>query len=165
MNKVLIILPFLLFSLVFAQNPAGFDKMATNMADKRVPIIKSTQVNQLLDKKKEIIFLDAREPKEYAVSHIKGATFVGYDDFNLSSVEKLDKNKIYVVYCSVGYRSGKIGYKLKEAGFTKVYNLYGGLFDWTNNGFPIYKDNKKTNLVHPYNKNWGKWLKEEHRSK
>ena len=88
-----------------------------------------------------------------------------YDNFKIKSVSKLDKNATIVVYCSVGYRSGKIGKKLREAGFTSVFNLYGGLFDWANNGNPIYSKKGVVKKVHPYNAKWGKWLKPELRSK
>ena len=148
-----------------AQNPEGFDKMAKKMADKTVPIIKSAQVVKLQAKGKKIVFLDAREIAEYKVSHIKEAIHVGYDDFDLKTVKDISKNTTIVIYCSVGYRSGKIGKKLREAGFTSVFNLWGGLFDWANNGNEVYKNGKKVTTVHPYNKNWGKWLKPELRSK
>ncbi|MGB1041563.1 MAG: rhodanese-like domain-containing protein [Flavobacteriales bacterium] len=148
-----------------AQNPEGFDKMAKKMADKTVPIIKTPQVLKLQKKGKKVIFLDARELAEYKVSHIKDAIHIGYDNFKLKSVSKLDKNATIVVYCSVGYRSGKIGKKLREAGFTSVFNLWGGLFDWANNGNPIYSEKGKVKKVHPYNTKWGKWLKPELRSK
>ena len=148
-----------------AQNPEGFDKMAKKMADKTVPIIKSPQVVKLQKKGKAVIFLDARELAEYKVSHIKDAIHIGYDNFKIKSVSKLDKNATIVVYCSVGYRSGKIGKKLREAGFTSVFNLYGGLFDWANNGNPIYSKKGVVKKVHPYNAKWGKWLKPELRSK
>lgn len=148
-----------------AQNPEGFDKMAKKMADKTVPIIKSTQVVKLQEKGKKIIFLDARELAEYKVSHIKNAKHIGYDNFDMKTIASIDKNAIIVVYCSVGYRSGKIGKKLRNAGFTSVFNLYGGLFDWANNGNPVYSGSGKVTKVHPYNGNWGKWLKPELRSK
>ena len=39
-----------------------------------------------------------------------------------------------IVYCSIGVRSEDIGEKLKELGYTKILNLYGGIFDWKNKG-------------------------------
>lgn len=158
---IILTLPF----IATAQNPEGFETMAKKMADKTVPIIKSTQVTKLQAKGKEIVFLDSRELSEYEVSHIKGAKHIGYDDFDMNSVKGIDKNATIIVYCSVGYRSGKIGKQLREAGFTSVFNLWGGLFDWANNGNPVYANNKEVTLIHPYNNNWGKWLKPELRSK
>jgi len=155
----------LISSSIFSQNPAGFDKMAREMADKTVPLITYKQVNKLIKEKKVIVYLDAREIKEFKVSHIKNAKRVGYNNFDLKSINGISKNTIIVVYCSVGYRSGVIGKKLRENGFTSVFNLYGGLFAWANNGNPIVSESKNVKKVHPYNSKWGKWLKTELHSK
>lgn len=161
-SQLIFILGMPLFSL--SQNPEGFDKMAKKMADKSVPVIKSKQVNSLIEKNKTVVFLDARELNEFKISHIKDAKHVGYSDFSLTSIASIPKNSMIVVYCSVGYRSGKIGAQLREAGFTSVFNLYGGIFDWANNGNEVYIDNKVVRKVHPYNNKWGKWLKPELRN-
>jgi predicted sulfurtransferase len=64
-----------------------------------------------------------------------------------------------VVYCSVGYRSERVGEHLLAMGFKDVKNLYGGIFEWVNNGQAIVDRNGKfTNQVHTYNKSWSKWL-------
>ena len=46
-----------------------------------------------------------------------GTSRVGFKDFDLSMVDDLPKDAIIVTYCSVGYRSERIGEKLKKAGF------------------------------------------------
>ena len=81
--------------------------------------------------KTDAILLDAREEKEFKVSHLKNAICVGYDNFKLKeTLEKLpeDKNTKIVVYCSLGIRSETVAHKLIEAGYTNIYNLYGGIF-------------------------------------
>ena len=105
------------------------------------------------------IFLDAREPREYAVSHLHHALPVGYDHFDLQQLPALDKECPIVVYCSIGYRSEKITEQLKAAGFTHVSNLYGGIFEWVNRGLPVYDEHGPTHLVHAYNRTWGIWLR------
>ena len=165
-NKLILILLSILFSTVsFGQNPEGFDKMAREMADKTVPLITYKQVNKLEKEQKNIIYLDARELKEYKISHIKNAIYVGYNKFDKKTVKNIPKNSIIVIYCSVGYRSGVIGKKLRNMGFTSVFNLYGGLFSWINNGNPVYSKSKLVTKVHPYNTKWGKWLNTEFHSK
>jgi rhodanese-related sulfurtransferase len=105
------------------------------------------------------IFLDAREPHEYGVSHIENALPVGYDDFEISSLTNVEKNSPIIVYCSVGYRSEKVAEKLIEHGYTNVSNLYGGIFEWKNQGFEVVDKNSSTERVHAFNKAWGIWLK------
>jgi 3-mercaptopyruvate sulfurtransferase SseA len=64
------------------------------------------------------------------------------------------------VYCSLGIRSETVASKLKKAGFTNVYNLYGGIFEWKHNDFPIYNSNEKeTDSIHAFSKDWSKWAK------
>jgi predicted sulfurtransferase len=85
---------------------------------------------------------------------------VGYKGFEKDSITNKieDKNAPIVVYCSIGVRSEDIGEKLQKAGFTNVKNLYGGIFEWKNQGNPVYKNKMETDSVHTFNKQWGKLL-------
>lgn len=106
------------------------------------------------------VFLDAREPREYAVSHIAGAFPVGYDHFDLKNLPPgLSKDQRIVVYCSVGYRSEKVTEQLQKSGFSNISNLYGGIFEWVNQGFPVVNETGPTEEVHAYSRSWGVWLK------
>jgi hypothetical protein len=70
-----------------------------------------------------------------------------------------DKSIPLVVYCSVGVLSEDIGEKLEALGYTNVKNLYGGIFEWKNKGYPVIDNNgKDTRKVHAYNKRWGQLL-------
>ena len=107
----------------------------------------------------EAVFLDAREAGEYAVSCIDEAVWVGYEDFDPERAGEVDKSAIVIVYCSVGYRSEKVAEQLKEAGFENVFNLYGGIFEWKNQGgIVVDAEGEATDKVHAYDKNWGRWL-------
>lgn len=108
----------------------------------------------------DYVFLDSRERNEFEVSHIKNAIWIGYNDFDVSRIKLISKNKKIIIYCSVGARSENISNKLINNGFTSVSNMYGGIFEWVNEGFQVYnQQNKPTNRVHAYNKTWGIWLK------
>ena len=161
--------PFLLIILIIM----GFQTMATAQPTPNVQsgayntmlkaLISSnapeTDVAHAWPERDSVSFLDARAKDEYKVSHIKGAVWVGYDNFDPTKVEDLPKDKPIIVYCSVGYRSGKIAERLISDGFTDVQNLYGGIFEWVNEGHPVYNSSGKTNHVHPYSALWGIWLK------
>jgi len=141
------------FSAMGCSQHETFESMASSMADKNVPTVKPSEFDA-----DTVVFLDSRAKEEYEVSHIKNARYVGYKDFDLSSVEDIPKDQPIVIYCSVGYRSGKIGEQLQEAGYTNVQNLYGGIFYWMNQELPVYKNDSVTNEIHPYSEKWGKWL-------
>lgn len=113
-------------------------------------------------KQQNAVILDAREFSEYKTSRLKDAIYVGYNDFDLKKTTKKihDKHQKIMVYCSVGVRSETIAEKLKKAGFTNIYNLYGGIFEWKNNNLPVYNsEGKETDSIHTFNKKWAKWLK------
>ncbi len=108
------------------------------------------------------VFLDAREPFEYKVSHLKNAIHVGYDNFKIDHIQNkiTNKNTKIVVYCSLGIRSEVIADKLEKAGYNHVENLYGGIFEWKNNNLPVYNAHEKeTDSVHTFSKAWSKWIK------
>ncbi len=105
------------------------------------------------------VLLDTREIIEYQTSHIPGAKYLGYDDPDFSVLNNIDKDTPVLLYCSIGYRSEKMGETLQSKGFTNVYNLYGSIFEWANQGNTLVNTVGDTiKAVHTYNKNWGKWM-------
>ncbi|MCB9225336.1 MAG: rhodanese-like domain-containing protein [Crocinitomicaceae bacterium] len=159
MRTMLSILIGCITILSFGQNPEGFDAMCNENMQGTVPTASAEQLRSDISKKSPVVILDSRERKEYNVSHISNAVYVGYDQFNVNILNGVDKNTKIYVYCSVGYRSEKIGEKLINAGYTNVFNLYGGLFNWCNNGMPMVDENgNQTTRIHGYDKSWAQWL-------
>ncbi len=133
----------------------AFDKMLDALLTQSVPYITVEELKEL----NGAVLLDARPEKEYAVSHIEGAECVGFESFNKSKVEHLSTEDTIVVYCSVGYRSEKVGEQLQALGFKNVYNLYGSIFEWVNQGNTVVNLNGETEEVHTFDKEWSQWLK------
>lgn len=132
-----------------------FKQMLDSIYNHTVPLISVDSLKHL----KNVYLLDTRENEEFAVSHLKTARNVGYIWFDMRTVYDIPKDATIVVYCSVGYRSEKIGEKLIKDGYHHVYNLFGSIFEWANEGNPLYKSNGvQTTEVHTYNKKWAKWL-------
>ncbi len=105
----------------------------------------------------DAVFLDAREPEEYTVSHLPDARRLGYDQVDETALAGLPADTPLVVYCTVGYRSEHIAEQLRERGYSKVYNLYGSLYAWKLAGYPLHDSNgEPTNELHTYNKKWGR---------
>ena len=157
MKKTFLIIVLVVFGCFISkaqENP--FHKMIDTTISKT---IKTITVDSLKKNYYRFQILDAREPSEYEVSHLKQAKLVGYNKFNLNKTKKiLDKNTPIVVYCSIGYRSEKIAEKLAAKGF-EVYNLYGGIFEWKNlDNTVIDKKGNPTEKVHCFDENWGVWL-------
>ncbi|MBC7642363.1 MAG: rhodanese-like domain-containing protein [Flavobacterium sp.] len=156
MNSKIISLFFLLSSFGYAQK--SIDKVLKALNNNSVPYISSQNLKKLSEK---IILLDAREKNEFEVSHIENAINIGFNKFDINKIKSniSDKNQKIIVYCSIGVRSERIGEKLLKEGYTNVYNLYGGIFDWKNNDFMVVNDNNvETQNIHTYSKSWGKYL-------
>ena len=86
------------------------------------------------------ILLDVRTSKEYAEGHLAGAQQLDYlnpEAFN-AGISKLDKSRTYYIYCRSGKRSHGACLKMKKQGF-KVYDMEGGILNWTKLGMPIEK--------------------------
>lgn len=132
-----------------------YGAMLETMYKKSVPLVTVAQLKKMTN----VVLLDTRAKAEYDVSHLPNARWVGYDDFELKRVGDIPKQANVVLYCSVGYRSERVGEKLVAAGYEHVHNLYGSLFEWVNEGNPVVdKEGKPTERVHAYSRLWGVWL-------
>ncbi|HEY1062637.1 MAG TPA: rhodanese-like domain-containing protein [Daejeonella sp.] len=157
MHRYLFILFCLLSSPLIAQikNPE-YKQTLDSLYNHTVPLITIDEF--IKTDKYNLYILDTREEDEFMVSHLKNARHVGNFWFDMRKVYDIPKNSTVVVYCSVGIRSEKIGEKLIAAGYKNVLNLYGGIFEWVNQGHPVYKQNGvQTAEIHTYNNTWDRW--------
>jgi len=127
----------------------------TNILSFKVPIISVDSLYENLD---NFLLLDAREIEEYEVSHLSNARHIGYKKPNYSVLDGVDKNQTIAIYCTVGYRSEKIGQNLIKRGYTNIYNVFGSIAEWVNHDYPLENDNGRTTKVHTYNKKWSQWF-------
>ncbi len=136
-----------------------FDSMVSSLCSGSVPYISAEEFGNLQHSSGSLRILDTREKEEYQVSHIPGSSWVGYESFAPKRVKAFEESDTIVVYCSVGYRSEKIGEKLRAMGYKNVYNLYGGIFEWKNEGNTVVdQSGMNTEKVHTYNEDWSVWL-------
>ena len=146
---------------LFAQSASveskAYGVMLNTLLSHSVPEI---SVSELAKQQGQYLLLDAREAEEYSVSGIAGARPVGYDHFDMEVLSDVPKDQPIIVYCSVGYRSEKVSEQLLAAGYQTVYNLYGGIFEWKNQGQEVVTPSgEATQRVHAYSRSWGIWLK------
>ena len=85
-----------------------------------------------------IIVLDVRTPGEFSSGHIAGAKNIDFNSNNFEDeIYRLDKNRVYLVYCQSGIRSSRALLMMKDKGFKSLKNLDGGLSKWVANNFPV----------------------------
>ncbi len=153
---------FLWFMTSMALNACGqktFDEKLQSLYSHTVPLIQPAALAEAKKETDNLYLLDIRTKEEFSVSHLENARFIDYDNFTMKQVQDIPKDAKVVVYCAVGYRSERVGEKLKAAGYEDIQNLYGGIFQWKNEGYPIVNQQKQpTDSVHTYSKNWSKWL-------
>ena len=96
-----------------------------------IELISPQQVYDAIYKDRSIQLVDVRTPEEFKGNHLKGAQniCVTSDDFK-EKVKVLDKNKPVYVYCYKGGRSAEAALQLKKMGFTKIYDMDGGILLW-----------------------------------
>ena len=75
----------------------------------------------------DAIIIDVRSVDEYNTGHIVDSINIPVE--NISSVS-YDKDQVIIVYCASGRRSANAAQELIDLGYTKVYNLDGGLINW-----------------------------------
>jgi molybdopterin/thiamine biosynthesis adenylyltransferase/rhodanese-related sulfurtransferase len=104
-----------------------------------VPEIGAADLKARLDAGEAVCLIDVREPHEYQICHLGGRRIPLAEI--PEAARALDASCDTVVYCRSGARSAAAAAFLRRAGFTRVWNLRGGLVAWADevdNTFPKY---------------------------
>ena len=94
-----------------------------------VPEIQPAELKAQLDAGNDIFILDVREPHEYHICNL-GGRLIPLGDLP-ARMHELDSGREIVAHCRSGVRSAKAVSLLRQAGFTKVKNLAGGILAWS----------------------------------
>jgi rhodanese-related sulfurtransferase len=150
---------FMVWMSTMGYSQTAFDDKLNSLYRHTVKTITADELKAWKKNGEKFILLDTRSLEEFQVSHIQGSQLLDYNLYGEKDLRKLPRNGSIVVYCSVGYRSERVGEKLQRLGYTQVWNLYGGIFQWKNEGCEVVNPTGMvTDSVHTYNKNWSKWL-------
>ncbi|MGQ9879989.1 MAG: molybdopterin-synthase adenylyltransferase MoeB [Armatimonadota bacterium] len=104
----------------------GVEEAPPEVVEEVTPI----ELKRRLEAGDEIFLLDVREPVEWQICQLEGATLIPMNDVP-ARLHELDSAKEMVVYCRSGKRSAQIVAFLKSAGFRRVKNLRGGILQWS----------------------------------
>jgi len=95
--------------------------------------IAATDLKDMLDRGDNIFLVDVREPNEYEIVSIPGATLIPKDQFlSGAALEKLPQDKRIVLHCKSGVRSAEALAVVKNAGFADAVHVGGGVLAWIN---------------------------------
>jgi rhodanese-related sulfurtransferase len=167
----LLVIPLLIGAGVayIAGRPIAFDAVR-RITDYKFPNGKWVDATELVQWRADPgrappVVLDARTEDEYAVSHLQGAVRMDPYKPSLRPLRGFSKDTAIVLYSSVGYRGARVADFLARQGYSQVYNLEGGEFLWANEGRPVFRQDRPTAEVHPYNPTWGLLLESRYRIK
>jgi len=106
----------------------GIPQTEDKKVRERIPEISATELAQQL-KQENIYLLDVREPHEFNLCKIPGATLIPLQQLP-GRLAEIDGTKPVVVYCRTGARSARATALLQSAGFSSAKNLRGGIHAW-----------------------------------
>ena len=138
MKKAEILIIFLMVAL--CMNGSYAQSSQPKQIVKTINTVESAEMIKKNLKNKNFVILDVRTPEEYAKGHLANATNIDFkaNDF-AEKVGKLDKSKTYLVYCHSGHRSASAVEIMKTQSFQTLYNLDGGITQWTTDKNPVVK--------------------------
>lgn len=86
---------------------------------------------------REAFVIDTRPPADFKKGHLMGASNIPAAKIKdrLNELPK-DKTRPIIVYCALGGSSREPTLELRNAGYTEVYPLAGGLNAWVASGLP-----------------------------
>ncbi len=94
------------------------------------------ELEQRLASGESLVLLDVRQPGEYAEAHLPGSILIPLPDL-AQRIGELPKDRPIVAMCRSGNRSKVAVSLLQRAGVADVYNLEGGILDWTKKNLPV----------------------------
>jgi len=141
MRKVLYALSVLLLTIMmFAGCSTGPSTGNPSQIVKEISASEAYTLVQANVGRADFIILDVRTPSEFSSGHLEGAILIDVNAGNFrEKVNKLDKNKNYLVYCRTSNRSGQAVAIMKDLGFKEVYDMDGGIVAWQVAGYPTIK--------------------------
>lgn len=111
------------------------------------PVIRPTDLSELLNEHPEIRLLDVRTPGEYESVHIRGAYNVPLDRLGEHGAEiRTNVAEPVVLVCQSGQRARKAEEALKAAGMPNLHVLDGGVNGWVAAGNPVIRGAERLSL-------------------
>lgn len=92
--------------------------------------ISVAELQRKLSANESFVLLDVREPHEDEIARIDGARLLPLGEL-AARLEEFQRGDEIVVHCHSGMRSAQAVQLLQEAGFTRAFNLAGGIDAWS----------------------------------
>lgn len=104
------------------------------------PLRVSLEEGRALFESRQVMMFDIREPDEHATGVANGALLLPMSQLNQRAGEiPKDPDQPVLIICNTQNRSSKVVQAMKDAGWTNVRYVHGGMSRWAQNGWPMVK--------------------------
>ena len=121
--------------------PAGPPPVVKEMVSKTkaaIKVVSAADVKAAIDNKEKAVFLDVRDPGEYAAGHVPGAINVSRGTLEFNIFGKIsDQNAKVYVYCKTAGRSTLATKTLNDLGYKNAVLMDAQFEDWIKAGYPV----------------------------
>ena len=139
------LMPALLILLFFAISTSGECSSIKNLDSSNgdttsIKVNKAYKLIRANANNLQFVILDVRKPDDFQKDHIANSINIDFksEDFS-KKIDQLDKGNTYLVYCYGGFRSKYTMQLMEKKGYTKIYNMKGGIMKWRAKKLPLTK--------------------------
>jgi sulfur-carrier protein adenylyltransferase/sulfurtransferase len=111
-------------------SPIDYEQFCGASDEGAIPEMSPHELKRRMDAGEPCELIDVREPFEYEIARIDGAKLIPLGEIS-ERLDELSGEQPIVVHCHSGKRSAQAVGLLQQHGFTKVYNLEGGIDAWS----------------------------------
>ncbi len=137
--KNLLIIALIVLAVYFFRNYLRGGRV-NNENFKDISVAEAVELCEKNKSSDKFMIIDVRSPAEFSGGHIDGAVNINFFSPSFrTNIDKVDKEKKIFIYCLSGGRSSSAMSVMDRLGFKEVYNLSGGISDWSSKGCKIVK--------------------------
>jgi rhodanese-related sulfurtransferase len=126
--------------LVLGLSVIGLLAACSPESDTPHPLRVGIDEGRQLFESKQVVMFDIREADEHATGVANGARLLPMSQLRQRANEiPKDPAQPVLIICNTQSRSSKVAQALKEAGWSNVRYVHGGMSAWANKGWPMVK--------------------------
>jgi adenylyltransferase/sulfurtransferase len=111
-------------------SPVDYEQFCGLRNEEAIPEMSPHELRRWTEAGETFDLIDVREPFEYEIARIDGSKLIPLGEIT-ERLDELERERPIVVHCHSGMRSAQAVRLLQQRGFTKVYNLEGGIDAWS----------------------------------
>jgi adenylyltransferase/sulfurtransferase len=111
-------------------SPVDYEQFCGLRDEEAIPEMSPHELRRWTEAGETFDLIDVREPFEYEIARIDGSKLIPLGEIT-ERLDELERERPIVVHCHSGMRSAQAVRLLQQRGFTKVYNLEGGIDAWS----------------------------------